>query len=77
MKLIKYLLYNTNLYLLCFCSLEPTLVVNGMGVIMEGRITVVMGMVHRRAKIPCMVLEQLMVHPPMDMGIMSNQLAEL
>lgn len=44
---------------------------------MEGRITVVMGMVHRRAKIPCMVLEQLMVHPPMDMGIMSNQLAEL
>lgn len=44
---------------------------------MEGKIMVVMGMVHHKVKIPCMVLEQLMGHPPMAMGITSNQLAEL
>lgn len=41
---------------------------------MEGKIMVVMDMVHRKVKIPCMLLAQLMGHPPMATGIMSNQL---
>lgn len=71
-----YLLY-LQLILVCFCSLERTLVVNGTEVIMESKIMVVMGTVHHKVKIPCMLLEQLMGHPPIAMGTTNSQLAEL
>lgn len=58
-------------------SLERTLVVNGTEVIMESKIMVVMVTVHHKVKIPCMLLEQLMGHPPIAMGTTNSQLAEL